>query len=999
MTLQLKYQLTEIENELKECMAEIVAIPLDKEDKTRGNKEAKDSNITLLFKKLSVMESAIVMFYKTIQTAEDKVLKEKRASQQLQNLSDEIRKLQHNKTIQDCNLMIDDKVIPMLIANREAIRAKMKASVFKGKMTHLKTLFEFKRDVLIDEIYGDPNAVASNHVIQADFGDKRGYAVTLNQSQLLNLLKAKTGTMKYDDFYNTYTTPDTMSVAYDRYSRKNKQSVTVKQQPSDSGKTKGNIFQTYNHFNFTKADVEKVIRQKQSKTIQDNIYEKAKTLLGQTDNEDFNHEIWLDKLTEKARNEGKRYHISYDTYRFFMNLTEYQNFLLTKPDVQSYKQTGGAIKTDRRYKPFNLTKAKRKKSLKKKGAPKVAPTILKPEAKPEQQEQEPGQEPGQQEQEPEPEQQEQEEEQVQEPEPEQAQEEEEQVQEPEPEPEQAQASTDTDQLKRSFKRHSDQLFRELDELEDVFTEEDINNLKDRFKTNIIDAFKELVVKTIHEKTNVPNDVYLFLKFYDFEVEGDKLYIEIDVDGHKKRFYFVPNEEKRDLIMKLMDENNGLSVEKLYLLICDTYIGITEKFIRNTLSKVDISAEDDIKTAMKPVEAYQLTKNTYKHVNMPVLATSPNYKWAVDLIDLNYYRLPYQYLLTVIDVFSKKCWIERLVIKESSVMTDAFIRVIYRAGVFPKEVMSDNGGEFQKHLKYFCRNQRLTANGIQKVEVYVQLFGQEKLIQKPEIKIVNTLSYSPRSNGLVENLNKFVRKLIRNMIVTDKNNRLWINKLPEIEAVKNNMKNSTTKFTPNQIWTPRPFANKPNLTILSENVANVQPVQEKAAARLSERAKQILSTNQEYHVGDIVRVKMATLYSHVRQKIKSGDKKNITLSFSPVLYQITGISAPNAKEQRNKLYMLSVVENGKTLGKEIHGEALDEEHSAAKTKKVRPRRLFGNELQLVIPAEKVTEDLMKALKEYETKNKEDTKDILMLDNKIIGPDIASMFKNLKIKKNT
>ena len=50
-----------------------------------------------------------------------------------------------------------------------------------------------------------------------------------------------------------------------------------------------------------------------------------------------------------------------------------------------------------------------------------------------------------------------------------------------------------------------------------------------------------------------------------------------------------------------------------------------------------------------------------------------------------------------------------------------------------------------------------------------------------------------------------------------------------------------------------------------------------------------NTTEEHEVGDYVRLKMGSLFSEVRKMIKAGDKKLITVTFSPDIYTVTSES--------------------------------------------------------------------------------------------------------------
>ena len=65
-------------------------------------------------------------------------------------------------------------------------------------------------------------------------------------------------------------------------------------------------------------------------------------------------------------------------------------------------------------------------------------------------------------------------------------------------------------------------------------------------------------------------------------------------------------------------------------------------------------------------------------------------------------------------------------------------------------------------------------------------------------LIKTLSYSPTSNGLIENYNKQLRKMIREGTIRY-NSLNWFNHLNEYTNNHNNHKNTTTKYAPVEIW--------------------------------------------------------------------------------------------------------------------------------------------------------------------------------------------------------
>jgi hypothetical protein len=102
---------------------------------------------------------------------------------------------------------------------------------------------------------------------------------------------------------------------------------------------------------------------------------------------------------------------------------------------------------------------------------------------------------------------------------------------------------------------------------------------------------------------------------------------------------------------------------------------------------------------------------------------------------------------------------------------------------------------------------------------------------------------------------------------------------------NSQRNGTTEQTPDIVW---------------KEGHELQGEQDQSIIRLHERRIiNAIKNNDttEYKFGDFVRVKMGTLYSKVCKLIKSGDKKNIAVNYSPTVYKITNILGKDKTDRR------------------------------------------------------------------------------------------------------
>jgi hypothetical protein len=107
-----------------------------------------------------------------------------------------------------------------------------------------------------------------------------------------------------------------------------------------------------------------------------------------------------------------------------------------------------------------------------------------------------------------------------------------------------------------------------------------------------------------------------------------------------------------------------------------------------------------------------------------------------------------------------------------------------------------------------------------------------------------------------------------------------------------------------------------------------------------------NSTTEYQIGDFVRVKMGTLYSSVRKLIKSGDKKNIVVNYSPSVYKITAILAKDKPDRRVRGNLIEYEKSRYTLSN-LDGTPLATQLKRNNPNAVRKsKRFFASDMQLV-----------------------------------------------------
>ena len=179
---------------------------------------------------------------------------------------------------------------------------------------------------------------------------------------------------------------------------------------------------------------------------------------------------------------------------------------------------------------------------------------------------------------------------------------------------------------------------------------------------------------------------------------------------------------QDTLKRLYDDQDfsvGSGQNSFYFKVRDRYLNIKR---------------NDVAEFLKRQPTYQMTRRTNHKINKPIRATYPNERFAIDLIDVgeDYIDNGFRYILTCVDYFSRFVWAEAIRNKTAIAVMDAMDIIVHRAGnTYPRIIQSDNGGEFSGELTDW-----MTQHNIHPIK---------------------TLSYTPQSNGLVENMNGQLRK--------------------------------------------------------------------------------------------------------------------------------------------------------------------------------------------------------------------------------------------------
>lgn len=260
----------------------------------------------------------------------------------------------------------------------------------------------------------------------------------------------------------------------------------------------------------------------------------------------------------------------------------------------------------------------------------------------------------------------------------------------------------------------------------------------------------------------------FLNKHNMVKRDSKLFIYVKPFGFHRKPILVEIPENKEIILKEIYNNpetmkNGR--DSFYNIVRQKYY-ISKSYCFDFLKKQ---------------ENYQLhLKQPKEKILRPSNETQINSRWAMDFIDMQKYDCPRnrkkKWILTVIDIFSKKAFATALYAKTAILTAEALENIIQNnfneIGSYPKIIQSDNGKEFKNN------------------EV-------KELMKNINIKFINTPTYMPQANASIERFNRTLKNLIAQNF-TKNNNILWVDDLPLLISNYNNSYHSTIKDIPNRI---------------------------------------------------------------------------------------------------------------------------------------------------------------------------------------------------------
>jgi hypothetical protein len=328
-------------------------------------------------------------------------------------------------------------------------------------------------------------------------------------------------------------------------------------------------------------------------------------------------------------------------------------------------------------------------------------------------------------------------------------------------------------LRKYTKPHVDQVYSNNSYKEGLDTYNDAYNLLTNFK------FIPIYYQNPERKTKLSKWRYRVKRGYELgnfsDFSNSRLYFfKNDCNGNFSRYQIPFKDEIEPLIKHFHELNNQHmnqnDVQQQFEKYFITWAGITES-IKNFIQQCTVC------TIVKSNFYSVPTKNT------PIISTAPLERLVIDELTL---KFPDEegikiILLTCVDHFSKKGWVERVCDKSSNESALALLRILESLKPeIPKSVHTDNGLEF---------------------------FGDfKRILEEKGIKHIKGRPYHPQSQGAVESFNKYITKQIKTFKIDKEVAKKPFSIAKAIQKCLDTYNNDhfhrTTKSTPNKTFTEK-----------------------------------------------------------------------------------------------------------------------------------------------------------------------------------------------------
>ena len=308
---------------------------------------------------------------------------------------------------------------------------------------------------------------------------------------------------------------------------------------------------------------------------------------------------------------------------------------------------------------------------------------------------------------------------------------------------------------------------------------------------------------------------------------------------------------------------GVGINQFFYQVSRLYLNISRKYTTDFLRKQG---------------NYQIALQYHNPVNTPIIPTTSNERWGVDNISMSHYHefSDNDAILTIVDYYSKKVWAVPLRYGYTALDNfNALMSVCEKEKTYPRIIQCDNGSTFIGLFK-----------------TSIDLHNKMEPTQK--IKLVYTTPYNPTSNGLVERMNRELRKKIRAGFIKH-DNLEWSKYLNDYCDNINSQRSSTTGYTPNQLWTPKYVKFKSSNTNNEPpkkltDYSNAEEIQTAVQTKQYKKSINQLKSgikNHQFVKGDIVRMKLPAYKQDktLATKVNSREKEDLFRKFNVVNYTL------------------------------------------------------------------------------------------------------------------
>jgi IS30 family transposase len=156
--------------------------------------------------------------------------------------------------------------------------------------------------------------------------------------------------------------------------------------------------------------------------------------------------------------------------------------------------------------------------------------------------------------------------------------------------------------------------------------------------------------------------------------------------------FVPDDKRNDALKKIYEDITlgvGQGIDMFYAKVRDKHLNIRRS---------------DLSTFLKSQKLCQITKSLNHTINKPIMTSSPNETYGIDCINMVSFTSAnggidrgWKFILTVVDYFSRKCWLRPLKYRTAINVRNALINIVAETKTYPSIIMADNGSEFQGEI--------------------------------------------------------------------------------------------------------------------------------------------------------------------------------------------------------------------------------------------------------------------------------------------------------------